>query len=64
MPMLKQKELKEILNFIKKGATMDMIAKHYGISTRTLSRKLKDYKKDVRIARAYYQSFIEELFKD
>lgn len=62
MPMLKQKELNEILNFIKKGATMEMIAKHYGISPRTLSRKLKDYKKDLKIAREYYKSVVSNIF--
>lgn len=62
MPMLKQKELNEILSFIKKGATMDMIAKHYGISTRTLSRKLKDYKKDLKIAREYYKTVVANIF--
>ena len=62
MPMLKQKELNEILNFIKKGATMDMIAKHYGISLRTLSRKLKDHKEDVKIAREYYKTVVANIF--
>lgn len=57
------KQLKEILDYTKKGATLEMIAKHYGISTRTLSRKLKDYKEDLKIARNYYQSFVEGMFK-
>ncbi len=58
-----KQQLKEILNFIKKGATLEMIAKHYGISLRTLSRKLKPYKQDLKIARSYYQSFIEGMFE-
>ncbi len=60
---MKPKELKEILNFIKQGATLDRIAKHYNISTRTLQRKLKDYKEDVKIARSYYETFLDNLFK-
>lgn len=60
--MLEKKQLNEILNFIRKGATMDMIAKHYGISLRTLSRKLKDYKKEIKMAREYYKSVVSNIF--
>jgi len=56
-------QIEEILDFTKKGATLEMIAKHYKISTRTLSRKLKDYKKEMEIARSFYQSFLEGIFK-
>lgn len=59
---MKDKELKEILNYIKKGATLDLIAKHYGISLRTLSRKLKPHKEELKMARNYYQSYVEGLF--
>jgi len=55
-------QIEEILDFTKKGATLEMIAKHYKISTRTLSRKLKDYKKEMEIARSFYQSFLEGIF--
>ena len=61
--MLKTKELNEILGYIKKGATMDMIAKKYGISTRTLSRKLEPYKKEIGIEREYYKMWLERMFE-
>lgn len=57
-----KQQIDEILEYTKKGATLEMIAKHYGISTRTLSRKLKDYKQDLKLARNYYQAFLEALF--
>lgn len=55
--------IQEVENWTKKGITLEMIAKHYKISTRTLSRKLKPYKKDLKIWRNYYQSYLEGLFK-
>lgn len=60
--MLKIKELDEILGYIKKGATMDMIAWKYGISTRTLSRKLEPYKKEISMAREYYKTVVMNIF--
>lgn len=57
-----KQQLKEILEYTRKGATLEMIAKHYGISTRTLSRKLKDYKEDLKIARAYYKTVVSNMF--
>lgn len=57
-----KQQLKEILEYTRKGATLELIAKHYGISTRTLSRKLKDYKEDLKVARSYYQTWLERMF--
>jgi transposase-like protein len=59
---MKPKELKETLNYIKQGATLDRIAKHYDISTRTLQRKLRNYKEDVKIARASYEAWLDTIF--
>lgn len=56
-------ELKEILNYIKKGATLDLIAKKQGISLRTLSRRLKPYKSEVEEARAIYKQVVINIFK-
>lgn len=61
--MLKPKELNEILEYTRKGATLEMIAKHLGISLRTLSRKLKDEKQELRMAREYYKSVVSNIFK-
>lgn len=59
-----KEQLQEVLEYTKKGATLDLIAKHYGMSLRTLSRKLKDYKQDIQQAREYYKTMvIEGMFK-
>lgn len=55
--------LEEILEYTRKGATLDLIAKHYGMSLRTLSRKLKDYKQELGTAREYYKSVVEGMFR-
>lgn len=58
-----KEQLEQILDYTRKGATMEMIARHYGISLRTLSRRLKDYKEDVKQAREYYKTVVSNIFK-
>jgi len=59
--MLENKQKKEILGYIKKGASIPLIAKKLGIPHRTLSRWLKD-DPDVQIAQNYYKAYLEGLF--
>lgn len=60
---MNNKQLNHVLYLIRKGATIKQIAKHYEIPLRTFTRKIAKHKEDVKIARNYYQSYVEGLFK-
>lgn len=59
---MNNKELNEVLNFIKKGATIKQIAKHYEIPLRTFTRKIALHKDKVKEAREHWKMVAEAIF--
>lgn len=57
-----KEQLKQTLEYIKGGATLERIAKKYKMNLRTFHRKLKPFKKEIKLARNYYQMVVERMF--